>query len=156
MGAEFYRSALKPLFVVLSAVVLAQLPAKAGCAVAIEVKPNGFVSTHSENASDPKWGHHYITSAQAVTFLMDGLKKQGVTDAQLVFQSDQTGYFSLAIGHAEDGTLVNHVGCAAHPREADSQALAALKARGVTDGAVVNRFFSYGEPQAGGPGGSPH
>ena len=70
-----------------------------------------------------------------------GTHADHVRDAQLVFQSDQTGYFSLAIGHAEDGTLVNHVGCAAHPREADSQALAALKARGVTDGAVVNRFF---------------
>jgi hypothetical protein len=91
-----------------------------------------------------------------VKYLMDGLKKQGVTDAKLVFQSDQTGYFSLAIGHAGDGTLVNNVGCAAHPHDADSQALAALKARGVTDGAVANRFFSYGEPTAGGPGGLPH
>ncbi len=120
------------------------------------VKPNGSVDSYSENASDAKFGHHYITVDQAVSLLKDTLKKQGITDAQLVFQSDQTGYFALAIGHADDGTIINHVGCAANPREADREAIADLKARGVTDGAVVNRFFSYGEPKAGGPGGTPH
>jgi hypothetical protein len=156
MGTRLLTPALKLLLAILAAAAFAPTPARAGCAIAIEIKPNGSFGTYSENASDPKFGHHYITAAQAVSLLMDGLKKQDITDAQLIFQSDQTGYFSLAVGHAQDGTLLNNVGCAARPMDADKQALAALKARGVTDGEVVNRFFSYGDPAAGGPGGSPH
>ncbi len=78
--------------------------------------------------------------------LLDDLKRQGIDNAQIVFKSDQTGYFSLAVGHDASGALLNNGACAASPREADRAALAALKARGVSDGAVVNRFHSYGEP----------
>jgi hypothetical protein len=122
------------------------LSVKAGCAVAIAVDSKGSVSTRSESSLTPKGGHNFISAEDAASVLLDDLKRHGVTNAQIVFKSDQTGYFSLAIGHDVNGTLLNNVACAANPRESDKEALAALKARGVSDGAVVNRFHSYGEP----------
>jgi hypothetical protein len=58
MRFQFHRITLKAFLAILPTIIFAQLPANAGCAIAIEIKPNGFVSTHSENASDPKFGHH--------------------------------------------------------------------------------------------------
>ena len=125
---------------------------RAGCAIAIVVKDNGSFMTRSENSLTPKFGHNFISSVDAATALIDDLKRQGINNAQIVFKSDQTGYFSLAVGHDANGVLVNNVACAANSsRVADSEALAALKARGVTDGQVVNRFHSYGDPGAAAP-----
>jgi hypothetical protein len=129
------------VFIMASALTL-----RAGCAVAIVVKPDGSFSTRSESSLTPKGGHNFIASVDAASVLLDDLKRQGIDNAQIVFKSDQTGYFSLAVGHDASGALLNNGACAASPREADRAALAALKARGVSDGAVVNRFHSYGEP----------
>ncbi|MCE0498142.1 MAG: hypothetical protein LV481_09380 [Methylacidiphilales bacterium] len=134
----------------LAALVLAPISAKAGCAVALEIEPNGSLFTHSESSLTPKGGHNYISAADAAAALMAGLKKQGITDAQLIFQSDQTGYFSVAVGHTSDGKVVNDVACAQDPRQSDSAALAALKAKGAIDGAVSGRFHSYGDSANGG------
>ncbi|HEV3271037.1 MAG TPA: hypothetical protein VGZ93_02545 [Candidatus Methylacidiphilales bacterium] len=141
---------------ILVALLLSSLSAKAGCAVAIEVKPNGSTFTHSESSLTPKGGHNYISAADAATVLMDDLKRQSVPNAQLIFQSDLTGYFSVAIGHTSDGTLVNNVARAQDPRQADKLALAALKQRGVSDGMIANRFHSYGDPSKDSSGNAPN
>jgi hypothetical protein len=138
--------ALMRRIALLIALLLTPFYARAGCAVALEVKPNGSISTSSENSLTPQGGHNFISSADAATALMDGLKKQGITDAQIIFQSDQTGYFSVAVGHTGDGKVVSYVACAQDPRQSDSAALAALKAKGAIDGAVSGRFHSYGDP----------
>jgi hypothetical protein len=79
-----------------------------------------------------------------------------VTDARIIFQSDQTGYFSVAVGHSGDGKVIDYVACAQDPRQSDRTALAALKARGAVDGAVSGRFHSYGDPGNGGPDAVPN
>ena len=131
--------------VLLVALLLTPSSAKAGCAVALEIKPNGSTFTHSESSLTPKGGHNFIPAADAATALMDDLKRQGVTNAQLIFQSDQTGYFSVAVGHTSDGKVINYVACTQDSRQSDSAALAALKAKGAIDGSVSGRFHSYGD-----------
>jgi hypothetical protein len=145
-----------PRLALLVALWVSAFSAKAGCAVALEVKPNGSTFTHSESSLTPKGGHNYISAADAATALMDDLKRQGVTNAQLIFQSDLTGYFSVAIGHTSDGTLVNCVARAQDPRQSDKLALAGLKQRGVSDGAVSGRFHSYGDPARDSSGNAPN
>ena len=140
----------------LAALLLIPFPARAGCAVALEIKPNGSIFTHSESSLTPKGGHNFIAAADAATALMDDLKRQSVTNAQIVFQSDQTGYFSVAVGHTSDGKVVDYVACAQEPRQSDSAALAALKAKGVIDGAVSGRFHSYGNPANASSGTAPN
>ena len=130
----------------LAALLLAPFTAKAGCAVALEIKPNGSIFTHSESSMTPKGGHNFISAADAATALMDDLKRQSVTNAQLVFQSDQTGYFSVAVGHTNDGKVVSYVACTQNPRQSDSAAVAGLKAKGAIDASVSGRFHSYGDP----------
>ena len=145
-----------PRLAILFALLMSSLFAKAGCAVAIEIKPNGGTFTHSESSLTPKGGHNYISAGDAATAMMDDLKRQGVTNAQLIFQSDLTGYFSVALGHSNDGTLVNYVARAQDPRQSDKLALAALKQRGVSDGFVSNRFHSYGDPSKDSSGNAPN
>jgi hypothetical protein len=135
-----------PRMAILVALWVSAFSAKAGCAVALEVKPNGSTFTHAENSLSPKGGHNYISAADAATALMDDLKRQGITDARLIFQSDLTGYFSVAIGHTGDGALVNYVARTQDPRQSDKLALAGLKERGVSDGMISTRFHSYGDP----------
>ncbi len=131
-------------------------PAHAGCAVALEIRPNGSIFTHSESSLSPMGGHNYISAADAAAALMDGLKKQGVAEAQLIFQSDLTGYFSVAVGHTADGNVVSDVARATDPRESDMEALAALKAKGAIDGSVSGRFHSYGDPAKDSAGTTPN
>jgi hypothetical protein len=138
-----------PRLAFLIALLLAPISARAGCAVALEIKPNGSIFTHSESSLTPKGGHNFISSTDAATALMDDLKRQSVTNAQVIFQSDQTGYFSVAVGHNSDGKVVSYVACAQDPRQSDSAALAALKAKGAIDGAVSGRFHSYGDSAKG-------
>jgi len=145
-----------PRAVLLAALWLIPFSAKAGCAVALEIKPDGSTFTHSENSLTPQGGHNFISAADAATALMDDLKRQGITDAQIIFQSDQTGYFSVAVGHTGDGKVVDSVACAQDPRQSDSAALAALKAKGAIDGAVSGRFHSYGDPAKDGSGTAPN
>ena len=133
----------------LFALMLVPLSARAGCAVALEVKPNGSLFTHSESSLTPKGGHNFISASDAATALMDDLKRQSITNAEIIFQSDQTGYFSVAVGHNSDGKVISYVACAQDPRQSDSAALAALKARGAIDAAVSGRFHSYGDPAKG-------
>lgn len=140
----------------LVALLLSSLSAKAGCAVALEIKPNGSTFTHSESSLTPKGGHNFISAADAATALMDDLHRQSVTDAKIIFQSDLTGYFSIALGHASDGTLVNNVARAKDPRQADKMALMGLKQRGVSDGFVSGRFHSYGDPARDSSGNAPN
>jgi hypothetical protein len=87
---------------------------------------------------------------------MDDLKRHGATNAQIIFQSDETGYFSVAVGHTTDGTVVSEVARALDPRESDRDALAAVKAKGAIDGAVSGRFHSYGDPAKDSPGTGPN
>ncbi len=141
---------------ILVALLLSSISAKAGCAVAIEIRPNGSTYTHSESSLTPKGGHNYISGADAATALMDDLKRQSVPNAKLIFQSDLTGYFSVAIGHNGDGTLVSNVARAADPRQADTNALAALKQQGASDGMVAGRFHSYGDPSKDSSGNAPN
>jgi len=129
----------------LVALVLIPFSARAGCAVALEIKPNGSLFTHSESSLTPKGGHNFIAAADAATALMDDIKRQGVTNAQIIFQSDETGYFSVAVGHTDDGKVVSFVACAKDPRKSDSAALVGIKAKGAIDGQVSGRFHSYGE-----------
>jgi hypothetical protein len=145
-----------PRLTVLTALLLSSLASKAGCAVAIEIKPDGSTFTHSESSLTPQGGHNYISAADAATALMDDLKRQSVANAQLIFQSDLTGYFSVAIGHRSDGTLLNYVARAPEPRQADRLALMALQQQGVSDGTVVNRFHSYGDPARDSSGNAPN
>jgi hypothetical protein len=126
--------------------LLPPLSAQAGCAVALEIRPDGGLFTHSESSLTPKGGHNFISAADAATALMDDLKRQGITNAQLIFQSDETGYFSVAVGHTVDGKVVSNVARAPDPRQSDAAALAGLKARGAIDAAVSGRFHSYGDP----------
>jgi hypothetical protein len=135
-----------PRLALLFTPLLIPTSARAGCAVALEIKPNGSTFTHSESSLTPKGGHNFISAADAATALMDDLKRQSVANAQIIFKSDQTGYFSIAVGHTYDGTVVSYVACAKDPRQSDSLALAALKARGAIDAAVSGRFHSYGDP----------
>jgi hypothetical protein len=135
---------------VLLAGLLIPLAARAGCAVALEIRPDGSLFTHSENSLTPKGGHNFISAADAATALMDDLKRQSITNAQLIFQSDQTGYFSVAVGHDSNGKVVSFVACAPDSRQSDSAALAELKKRGAIDGAVSGRFHSYGDPAGAG------
>ena len=135
-----------PRLALLFTLLLTPAFARAGCAVALEIKPNGSTFTHSESSLTPKGGHNFISAADAATALMDDLKRQSVTNAQIIFQSDQTGYFSIAVGHTSDGKVVSYVACAQDPRQSDSLALAALKAKGAIDAAVSGRFHSYGDP----------
>lgn len=128
------------------ALLLAPTFARAGCAVALEIRPNGSLFTHSESSLTPMGGHNYISAADAATALMDGLRLQGVATAQLIFQSDLTGYFSVAVGHTADGKVVSEVARAKDPRQSDRDALAALKTKGAIDGSVSGRFHSYGDP----------
>jgi hypothetical protein len=136
---------MKPQLVLFTFFALSFLSVRAGCAVALEIKPNGSLFTHSENSLTPPGGHNFISAADAATALMDGLKRQGVTGAQVIFQSDQTGYFSVAVGHTADGAVVSEVACAPNPRQSDRDALAGVKAKGAIDGAVSGRFHSYGK-----------
>jgi hypothetical protein len=145
-----------PRLSILVALWVSALAARTGCAVALEIKPNGSTFTHSESSLTPKGGHNYISAADAATALMDDLKRQGVADAQLIFQSDLTGYFSVAIGHVGDGTLVSYVARAQDPRQSDKLALAGLKERGVSDGTVTGRFHSYGDPARDSSGNAPN
>ncbi len=130
--------------------VLLLIPAsvRAGCAVALEIRPDGSLFTHSENSLTPKGGHNFISAGDAATALMDDLKRQSVTNAQIIFQSDQTGYFSVAVGHTGDGKVVSFVASAQNPRESDTAALAGVKAKGAIDSAVSGRFHSYGDSAA--------
>jgi hypothetical protein len=141
---------------ILAAFLLMSLSARAGCAVALEIKPNGAIFTHSESSLTPMGGHNYISAADAATALMDDLKRHGATNAQIIFQSDETGYFSVAVGHTTDGTVVSEVARALDPRESDRDALAAVKAKGAIDGAVSGRFHSYGDPAKDSPGTGPN
>jgi len=125
--------------------------ARAGCAVALEVRPDGSLFTHSENSLTPKGGHNFISAADAATALMDDLKRQSITNAQLIFQSDQTGYFSVAVGHDANGKVISFVACAPDIRQSDRAALAELKEKGAIDGAVSGRFHSYGDTAGAGP-----
>jgi len=129
--------------------LLVPISARAGCAVALEIKSNGSLFTHSESSLTPKGGHNFISAADAATALMDDLKRHGITNAQIIFQSDQTGYFSVAIGHDGAGKVVSYVACTQYPRQSDSAALTALKAKGAIDAAVSGRFHSYGDPAKG-------
>jgi len=138
-----------PRLVFLVALLLTPLSARAGCAVALEVKPNSSIFTHSESSLTPKGGHNFISAADAATALMDDLKRQSITNAEIIFQSDQTGYFSVAVGHTSDGKVVSDVACAQDPRQSDKAALAALKAKGAIDAAVSGRFHSYGDATQG-------
>jgi hypothetical protein len=101
-------------------------------------------------------GHNYISAADAATALMDDLKRQSITNAQLIFQSDLTGYFSVAVGHSAEGKVVSDVARAQDPRQSDRDALAALKAKGAIDGSVSGRFHSYGDPARDSPGDAPN
>jgi hypothetical protein len=130
----------------LVALLLVPFQAQAGCAVALEVRPNGSIFTHSESSLTPKGGHNFISAADAATALMDDLKRQGVPGAQIIFQSDETGYFSVAVGHTGDGKVIDYVARAQDPRQSDNAALTALKAKGAIDAAVSGRFHSYGDP----------
>jgi hypothetical protein len=138
------------------ALLLAPFSARAGCAVALEIKPNSSIFTHSESSLTPMGGHNYISSADAATALMDDLKRHSVTDAQLIFQSDLTGYFSVAVGHTSDGKVVSFVARAQDPRQSDRDALAGLKAKGAIDGSVSCRFHSYGDPAKDSSGSAPN
>ena len=140
----------------LVALLLAPLTARAGCAVALEIKPGGSIFTHSESSLSPMGGHNYISAADAATALMDDLKRQGITTAEIIFQSDETGYFSVAVGHTADGKVVNAVARAQDPRESDRDALAAVKAKGALDASVSGRFHSYGDPARDSPGAAPN
>ena len=141
---------------ILVVLLLAPLTARAGCAVALEIKPNGSLFTHSESSLTPMGGHNYISAADAATALMDDLKRQSITNAQLIFQSDLTGYFSVAVGHTAEGKVVSDVARAQDPRQSDRDALAALKAKGAIDGSVSGRFHSYGDPARDSPGDAPN
>jgi hypothetical protein len=138
------------------ALFLAPLTVRAGCAVALEIKPNGSISTHSESSLTPMGGHNYISAADAATALMDDLKRHSVIDAQIIFQSDLTGYFSVAVGHTADGQVVSAVARAQDPRQSDRDALAGVKTKGAIDGSVSGRFHSYGDPAQDSPGTGPN
>ena len=138
-----------PRLILLIAVLLTPFPARAGCAVALEIKPNGSLFTHSESSLTPKGGHNFISATDAATALMDDLKRQGVTNAEIIFKSDETGYFSVAVGHTSYGKVINYVACAQDPRQSDRAALAGLKAKGAIDGGVSGRFHSYGDDSPG-------
>lgn len=133
---------------VLAAALLLAARADAGCAVALEVRPDNGLFTHSESSNTPKGGHNFISAADAATALMDDLHRQSVTNAQIIFKSDETGYFSVAVGHTGAGKVVSYVARAKDPRQSDKEALAGVKALGALDAAVSGRFHSYGDDAA--------
>jgi hypothetical protein len=73
------------------------------------------------------------------------LHRQSVTNAQIIFKSDETGYFSVAVGHTGAGKVVDYVARAQDPRQSDKAALIGVKALGAIDAAVSGRFHSYGD-----------
>jgi len=72
-------------------------------------------------------------------------RRQGAHGAIIIHQSDQTGYFCLAIGFNQDGRYVAYVGSGDTAVNAKADALKGVKAYGaVSKPDVIHEYFSYG------------
>lgn len=125
-------------------------PTFAGDAVAIGYNYDGVWSSVTYNrSSTPKGGPHYHDSAQARAFAVRDLWSRATNNlarAEIVGQSDQTGYVAVAQGKAITRSKdVTAVGRGRSQNEADNNALELLTAReAMTEAAIVYRYFSYG------------
>lgn len=123
----------------------------AGDAIAIGYNYDGvWTSVTYNRSSTPKGGAHYHDATQACAFAVRDLWARASDDlvrAEIVGQSDRTGYVAIAQGKAiERNKDVTAVGRGKSQNEADANALKLLNAReATTEPAIVYRYFSYGE-----------
>ena len=122
----------------------------AGDAIAIGYNYDGVWTAVTYNrSSTPKGGPHYHDAAQACQFAVRDLWSRASDDlvrAEIVGQSDRTGYVAIAQGKAiERNKDVTAVGRGKSQSEADNNALKLLTVReATTEPAIVYRYFSYG------------
>jgi hypothetical protein len=125
-------------------------PTFAGDAVAIGYNYDGVWSSVTYNrSSTPKGGPHYHDSAEARVFAVRDLWSRATDNlarAEIVGQSDLTGYVAVAQGRAITRNKdVTAVGRGRSQNEADANALKLLTGReATTEAAIVYRYFSYG------------
>ena len=122
----------------------------AGDAVAIGYNYDGVWTAVTYNrSSTPKGGANYHDSKKACQFAVRDLWARASDDlvrAEIVGQSDHTGYVAIAQGKAvERNKDVTAVGRGKSQDEADANALKLLNGReATTEPAIVYRYFSYG------------
>ena len=125
-------------------------PTFAGDAVAIGYNYEGAWTAVTYNrSSTPKGGPNYHDSARACQFAVRDLwarASEYLTRAEIIGQSDRTGYVAVAQGKAiERNKDVTAVGRGKSQNEADANALKLLTGReATTEASIVYRYFSYG------------
>jgi hypothetical protein len=126
-------------------------PTFAGDAVAIGYNYDGVWTALTYNrSSTPKGSAHYHDALKACQFALRDLRARASEDlvkAEIVGQSDRTGYVAVARGTAiSRDTAVTAVGRGKSQAEADNNALKMLSERdATTEEAIVYRYFSYGD-----------
>lgn len=137
-------------FVLLVFCFVVARPTLAGDAVAIGYNYDGVWTAVTYNrSSTPKGGAHYHDALKACEFALRDLRARASEDlvkAEIVGQSDRTGYVAVARGTAiSRDTAVTAVGRGKSQAEADGNALKVLSERdATTEEAIVYRYFSYG------------
>jgi hypothetical protein len=126
-------------------------PTIAGDAVAIGYNYEGAWTAVTYNrSSTPKGGPNYHDSARACQFAVRDLwarASEYLARAEIIGQSDRTGYVAVAQGKAIDRNKdVTAVGRGKSQNEADANALKLLTGReATTEASIVYRYFSYGD-----------
>jgi hypothetical protein len=144
---------LKGIVLLVLCFVIAR-PTFAGDAIAIGYNYDGVWTAVTYNrSSTPKGGAHYHDAFKACEFALRDLRARASEDlvkAEIVGQSDRTGYVAVARGTAiSRDTAVTVVGRGKSQAEADSSALKVLSERdATTEEAIVYRYFSYGADSA--------
>jgi hypothetical protein len=129
---------------------------RAGDAVAIGYNSEGvWTAVIYYCSSTPKGGKDYKDSAQAREAALRDLRKRAgdnLAKADVLADSDLTGFFAVARGKTESGKDVTVVSYGKAQAEADKKALADLERAGATaKQKIFYRYFSYGADSAAKP-----
>ena len=99
-------------------------------------------------SSSPKGGKDYKIENGAREEAMRDLRRRSAYEAStfnILSSSDSTGFVAVARGKDKSGKDINVVGRGQSQKEADENALAALKqAEATANQKIVYRYFSYG------------
>ena len=113
-----------------------------GDAVMWNAKGRFYVAQYS---SSPPHGKDYATGDETAEAVAKTMEKQGVTDAQLIWKSDRTGYFSVWNGLEASGNMVAAVGFGHTEGEAKVDGLAAIRKAGAkSQFFIAHRYTSHG------------
>lgn len=132
------------------------LPVYAGDAVAIGYNSEGvWIMVTYYCSSTPQGGKDYKDSTQAREAVLRDLRRRAgheMAKANVIAQSDVTGYAAVARGETQSGKDVTAVGRGKSPDEAERKALADLnRVVATAKQKIVYRYFSHGADSAAKP-----